>query len=249
MKSIGAYLLAIFVLISSVIFFTACQYETIDIIPPEEVYNVKIIYYADSLLLEWKDPIDNDFNSIEIEVGNDLVKVDKGIQRKSFADIHQDIEYEFLIKTIDNSGNKSHGVSIIGMYDYRKEFLGSFEFLSYTTINHLTTVSYYDSVFYFGKVFYDNDKVGIIKIEYKPGEQTRCDSSGLFTSGGYILPSINAYGIMFYPEIEDCNGNFYFQGEFQNNDKLIFWIGHNANKMSSAQIVEGIRTDKVNSKY
>ena len=75
-----------------------------------------------SVTLTWKDPVDEDFDHVEIcFVSNDgtsdsakseTVEVKKGVQTKVFDEIDSNMAYyEYYIVTVDTLGNKSSGIS------------------------------------------------------------------------------------------------------------------------------------------
>ena len=75
-----------------------------------------------SVTLTWKDPVDEDFDHVEIcFVSNngtsdsgksDIFKVEKGVQTKVFDEIDSNMAYyRYFIVTVDTLGNKSSGIS------------------------------------------------------------------------------------------------------------------------------------------
>jgi hypothetical protein len=224
-----------------IVSFCSCQNDELDPISPDEVSNIEIYYYADSLKLFWDDPLTNDLNRIEIETENDVFIVEKDVETIVFESIDHNLEFVFTIRTINNSGIKSQGVCISGMYDYRKDFLGTFEFLSYITTTHLATTYISDSTIHLGSIFYGDNLDSSLSIEYRPGVQTGCFNEGEFIFGGNIELLINNAGELLYPELTNCAENSSFSGQFFNSDSLVFSITIYDDRLATGQVVKGTK--------
>jgi uncharacterized Fe-S center protein/chitodextrinase len=81
--------------------------------PPAEVTNTNGTPENGQITLTWTDPADNDFNKVEITYtpGDVTVEVGKGAQTATITGLVNDTEYNFTLKTVDLSGNKSAGIS------------------------------------------------------------------------------------------------------------------------------------------
>ena len=82
----------------------------VDLIPPGEVSAVVSIPGNKSVTLTWTDPGVIDFDKVEIVYGSQILSVNKGKQSLLVEGLENGIEYTFIIKTIDTSGNKSSGI-------------------------------------------------------------------------------------------------------------------------------------------
>lgn len=82
--------------------------------PPAEVSNINGTPGNNQVTLSWTDPTDSDFNKVEITYtpGNGSVEIGKGTQTTTISGLANDTEYNFTLKAVDVSNNKSEGVTI-----------------------------------------------------------------------------------------------------------------------------------------
>ncbi len=94
--------------------FSSCgkDDEPVDKTPPGEVTNLNAISGDQQILLSWVDPLDEDFEKIEISYLTNITEVNKGVQSKVISGLTNGTSYTFAIKTIDFNGNKSNGSQI-----------------------------------------------------------------------------------------------------------------------------------------
>jgi len=100
------------------ILISTCQKEThepADTIPPGEVSNLNAISGDQQILLSWVDPLDEDFEKIEISYLTNITEVNKGVQTKEISGLTNGTSYSFTVKTTDKTGNKSNGTQITGL--------------------------------------------------------------------------------------------------------------------------------------
>ena len=96
--------------------------DTSDKMPPAEVGNLQAEALAGAIRLTWTDPADADLWGIEITSEQEIVTrsiapipenaifVAKGQQSRKLSNLTVGQSYTFIVKTIDNSGNKSAGI-------------------------------------------------------------------------------------------------------------------------------------------
>jgi hypothetical protein len=86
-----------------------------DTTPPGEVSSLSIQNFNGYVLITWIDPVDPDFDHARISAsGLDDQVVWAGSQAAYFFSLANDSEYEFTLRTVDESSNTSEGTSIIG---------------------------------------------------------------------------------------------------------------------------------------
>jgi uncharacterized Fe-S center protein len=87
--------------------------ENADTAPPAEVTNLNGIPGDKQVTLNWINPADEDFDKVEITYSpnNTAIQVDNGEQTTTVTGLTNGTAYTFTIKTVDESGNKSNGVS------------------------------------------------------------------------------------------------------------------------------------------
>jgi len=86
-----------------------------DTTPPAEVTGVSATVADGSVTLSWDDPADPDFDGVQIgwaPGGATPVTVAAGVESYQATGLTNDNEHSFTITTIDESGNKSVGVTI-----------------------------------------------------------------------------------------------------------------------------------------
>jgi hypothetical protein len=95
--------------------FFACgkNKDISDLLPPAEVSNLDGVSSNGQVTLKWSDPNDGDFNKIEITYspGNKTIEVAKGAQILIIKELSNGTAYNFTLKTVDKSGNKSKGIT------------------------------------------------------------------------------------------------------------------------------------------
>ena len=83
-----------------------------DTTPPGEVSDLTADSGSTKITLNWTDPTDDDFNKVEISYNSNTLFVNKGIQSREITGLINGTVYTFIVKTLDNSGNISEGVTI-----------------------------------------------------------------------------------------------------------------------------------------
>ena len=78
-------------------------------ITPAEVSNFKATIEGNNTLLSWGDPADKDFKEVIITYSGNTNNVSKGIGKLEIAN---SISTDYTVKTVDNAGNTSTGVTI-----------------------------------------------------------------------------------------------------------------------------------------
>lgn len=105
-------------LVTGLAFVSACSSdnsdsEETDTLPPAEVSNVNGISGDGQVVLSWTDPTDEDLNLVEITSvpGENRLQIEKGEQTAIINNLTNGTAYTFTLRTIDNSGNRSNGVT------------------------------------------------------------------------------------------------------------------------------------------
>jgi chitodextrinase len=87
----------------------------LDTTPPAEVSSLATTPGVGFMTLSWTDPSDSDFNHVEITHadagGSTPVVIAKGLGTASITALAYSTSYTFIIKTVDNAGNKSTGAA------------------------------------------------------------------------------------------------------------------------------------------
>ncbi len=214
----------------------------VDKTPSAEVNLLQSNYSDSSITINWNDPKDSDLDKIEITLEDTIVYVKKGIEHKTFYGLESGKEYLFEIRTIDLSGNKSNGIKLFDIIDYRLKYIGYFNFISYRWTSSMGTTTYTDTVDYNGTVIMFQDSDSIIQIRYRPGGQTTiCGSDSVF--GAHIEPYVNDAGVLKYPKVLGCSNQSFFSGNFINNDTLNISIGSGGLGMQYGQVIKGIKNE------
>ncbi len=101
--------------IIALLLFNACgkNQETPDTIPPAEVTSLNGVPGDGQVTLNWIDPSENDFKEVEItySLNSAAINVVKGEQTILVSGLTNDTPYSFTLKTVDESGNKSNGLT------------------------------------------------------------------------------------------------------------------------------------------
>jgi uncharacterized protein len=101
----------------SLLLFTACgkNQDTPDTVAPSEITNLYGVPGDGQITLNWIDPIDADFKEVEITSSSNSVaqKAVKGEQTIIVNGLTNGTSYTFTLKTVDESGNKSNGITSI----------------------------------------------------------------------------------------------------------------------------------------
>ena len=88
-----------------------------DVTPPSEVRNLAVQSGSGSLLVTWDDPNEPDIDYIEIQLvpsGGQSAMVMPGIGTAILANLANGTEYSFRVQAVDNSGNRSYGLTRSG---------------------------------------------------------------------------------------------------------------------------------------
>jgi uncharacterized Fe-S center protein len=97
--------------------FTACgknpDTDKSDTIPPIEVTNLFGAPGDGQITLSWRDPGDKDLKEVEVTYSSKdtTIKIAKGVQTTVVNGLTNDTPYTFTLKTVDENGNKSAGVT------------------------------------------------------------------------------------------------------------------------------------------
>jgi Tol biopolymer transport system component len=100
------------------VLLTGCELIRIllDSNPPAEVGALAAVAGDESVTLTWRDPADEDLEQIVIQVFPGSSEPDMvyfGIEEYTATDLAFGEEYEFLVRTVDESGNTSEGVTAL----------------------------------------------------------------------------------------------------------------------------------------
>lgn len=104
-------------LVAGLVFVSACSSDSSeeenDTLPPAEVSNVNGISADGQVMLNWTDPADEDLEVVEITSvpGDNRIQVGKGEQTATIRNLTNGTAYTFTLRTIDNSGNRSNGIT------------------------------------------------------------------------------------------------------------------------------------------
>jgi beta-glucosidase len=86
-----------------------------DTTAPAEVADATAVSGNGKLDITWTDPSDTDFtNAIISGTGFNPVTVGKGTQKATISNLNNGSEYTIIIKTVDNAGNVSDGITVKG---------------------------------------------------------------------------------------------------------------------------------------
>jgi len=80
---------------------------------PAEVTFLSGVTGDSRITLNWTDPTDNDFDSVEISYPQEStpIRIDKGVQTADITGLTNGTAYTFTVRTIDVTGNRSTGVT------------------------------------------------------------------------------------------------------------------------------------------
>lgn len=217
MRYIVLYALSLFFIISC----NTEEPEEFDITPPDEVSLLELSSNDSIVRLNWSDPGDDDLREIEVSWETDTVYVTKGIRILEITDLPIGNIFNFLLRTIDETGNKSEGVSIQGGIDYRYNYTGHFEFLSYNDLYNLYAHIFEiepDSLIWEGAITRIGDMDSMIHIHYRPSNQYPGCTNGI-TVDLEIEPDGSLYAqANCYP--------FGIDGLFFGYDSLVFVVSN-----------------------
>ena len=113
------YVFTIFVQSIFIVFlslFVGCgntnEIDEMDVTPPAEISELNTIAGDCQVVLSWIDPLDDDFEKVEVlySPGNNMVEVPRGEQSLLVSGLINGVSYVFTLKTVDRNGNKSIGV-------------------------------------------------------------------------------------------------------------------------------------------
>ncbi|GHU70626.1 hypothetical protein FACS189450_05360 [Spirochaetia bacterium] len=116
-----SFVLIAAVLTAAALVFTACppaDGSNQDTTAPAEVTGLSAVPANGQVTLTWIAPVDSDFNKVEITFTpaadgvTQPISVSKGTNTKVITGLVKGTEYTFRVKTEDDSGNKSAGVTI-----------------------------------------------------------------------------------------------------------------------------------------
>ncbi len=206
---------------------------------PNEVSNLMASSTSTLLELSWNDPTDKDLTQIEVFWDGNSYKIPKG--NEYFAMDNPALKtYTFVVKTIDDKGNSSKGVSITNQIDYRLKYCGKFKFTQFEWFYAVGNTTYYPVSYYNGYVAIDKYSSDKLVIRYKDGSNVcTCNNDSVY--GGYFKPSINNSGVFGYPEILQLSTTSALNGSFINTDSLAFLFTIETNGNISGQDVKGKR--------
>jgi len=206
---------------------------------PNEVSNLIASSTSTLLELNWTDPGDKDLSEIEIVWDNNSYRVPKGNQY--FALDNADLKtYDIKVKTIDNKGNISKGVTITNQIDYRLKYCGFFKFTQFEWFYAVGNTTYYPVSYYNGYVAIDKYSSDKLVIRYKDGSNIcTCNNDSVY--GGYFKPSVSNVGLFGYPEILQLSTTSALNGSFVHTDSLAFLFTIETNGNISGEDVNGKR--------
>ncbi|MFC2096671.1 fibronectin type III domain-containing protein, partial [Bacteroidota bacterium] len=96
----------------------------VDIVAPQEVSNISVFEGEEYVILNWTDPIDTDYEMVEITYSpgtQDPIYANKGTSEYTIENLSIGTEYTFNFKSIDDDENISTGISISATPDYEIE--------------------------------------------------------------------------------------------------------------------------------
>jgi len=209
--------------------------KSVDNISPSEVSNLKIINGDSNVKLSWNDPTEEDYSKVEIcwnsPNGNLSMEILKGVQSAEIRNLVSGTEYSFTVKTVDNNGNQSSGIKIIGNPDYRNLYVGNYIFMNFNHLQVLMSVIppkdtiINDTVDYNGTI--ERYEIEKLKIVYAPDYKEPDFTYEAFPMRGYvyglIYPTVSNEGILSYPGIPS---RYIFSGKFIGKDSITFSFFH-----------------------
>lgn len=88
-----------------------------DSVLPVDVAELQIVMADSSVTLSWINPADSEYNHIEITFTpivagvTQPIIVSKGVESKTITGLVNGMQYTFVVKAVDDTGNKSNGIS------------------------------------------------------------------------------------------------------------------------------------------
>jgi hypothetical protein len=208
-------------------------------IAPYEVSELTASSTSTLLELHWTDPTDKDFKEVEVVWDNNSYKIPKGNQYFSLENPALNV-YNFKVKTIDDKGNVSKGVSIKNQIDYRLKYCGKFKFTQFEWFYAVGDTTFYPVSTYNGYVAIDKQSNDKVIIRYKDGNNIcTCNNDSVY--GGYFKPSVSSIGKFDYPFILQLSSTSGLNGSFASTDSLAFLFTIETNGNVSGQDVKGKR--------
>ncbi len=206
---------------------------------PYEVSNLTASSTSTLLELNWNDPTDKDLTEIEVVWDNNSYRIPKGNQYFAIENPALKI-YDLKVKTVDDKGNISKGVSITNQIDYRLKYCGNFKFTQFEWFYAVGNTTYYPVTHYNGYVAVDKNSSDKLIIRYKDGSNIcTCNNDSVY--GGYFKPFVNNIGKFEYPDILQLSTTSALNGAFVNTDSLAFLFTIETNGNISGQDVKGKR--------
>ena len=104
--------------VSKIFFKKSTPTSSADLTPPSDVTNLKAFNKGSAILLTWEDSTDNDIFGYEVTysvneessiANNKYLLVSQGYEYCLVSGLSNDISYNFIVKSVDTSGNKSSG--------------------------------------------------------------------------------------------------------------------------------------------
>lgn len=206
---------------------------------PNEVSGLTASNTSTLLELSWNDPKDQDLAEIEIVWDNNSYRIPKGNQYFALENPNLNI-YNFIVKSVDDKGNISKGVSLTNQIDYRLKYCGNFKFTQLEWTYSSGNTTYYPIIFYNGYVAVDKNSSDKLIIRYKDGSNIcTCNNDSVY--GGYFKPIVSSMGKFEYPEILQLSTTSALNGSFVNTDSLAFVFTIETNGDILGQNVKGKR--------
>jgi len=106
------------IIIAMAMIFFSCHKNPVDSTPPSEISKLYVERFDRGCAFSWEDPEDMDLDHIEItytQTSSNIshtVDVSKGIQFKTLTNLSNSDAYDFMLKTVDNTANKSEGITV-----------------------------------------------------------------------------------------------------------------------------------------
>jgi hypothetical protein len=220
MKTISKQIILTSVVVLLMVILDCCKKDNV---PPAEVTDLNEINGASKITLIWTDPADNDFNRIEISFDDIIIYVSKGIQSKEISNLLDGKDYTFTVKTIDKKGNKSIGIQIHGIPDYRMEYTGEFVFTTISEFWSMGNPTIYDTITYDGNIniYAEGDSLKDLSSFDDPTENSKHKVTIEFLNNTYITPEITETGVF----INKSGYHYNHSGNFSTKDSIKFYVG------------------------
>ncbi|MCG8697555.1 MAG: fibronectin type III domain-containing protein [Bacteroidales bacterium] len=101
------YLITLFLFL-----FLSCEDENSDTTPPNTIQDLVVIAKNEQVLLQWKNPEDDDLHKIILAFNDTLIEIDPMHESITIKGLTNDTEYTFELYTVDKNGNQSIATTV-----------------------------------------------------------------------------------------------------------------------------------------